>query len=173
MIASGKLYWLASFYLTAFCLGWAIAGALLTYFGWGIELRVGMVASLVVLGAMASRVYLALAEGSRESTLMLEAERNRAFAGVLLGASIGVNTLINHVPEPHNYPHALSYALLSYVVASMNASNIVLICGYGADRLFDKILRFWYWIPAAFSGRYRRKIRDSWENREDFSGGGE
>ena len=173
MIASAKLYWLASFYLTAFCVGWAVLGAVLTYYGHGVELRIGMVASLVVLGAMASRVYLALAEGSRESTLMLEAERNRAFAGVLLGASIGVNTLINHVPEPHNYSHALSYSLLSYVVASMNASNIVLIYGYGANRLFDKILRFWYWIPAALSTRYRREIRDSRESRKDFSGGEE
>ena len=173
MIASGKLYWLASFYLTAFCVGWALVGGLLTYAGWGLELRLGMTLSLVGFGVPAYAVYGALANGSRESTLNLEAQRNKALASVLLGASIGVNVLINHVPDPHNTGHALAYALLSYVVASINASNIVVVYGYRTDRIHDKVLRFWYWMPAALSARYRREIRDSWESREDFSGGGE
>ena len=156
-----KLYWFASFYLTAFCAGWAALGAILTYYGHGVELRIGMVVSLIVFAALAYRVYDALAEGRKESTLMLETQRNKALASILLGLSIGLNTAINHVPLPGNVLHALSYALLSYVVASINASNIVLVYGYRTGRLFDKVLRFYYWIPAALSKRYRQEIRRS------------
>lgn len=167
MPARSKLYWLASFYLSAFCLGWALLGGVLTYVGWGVELRVGMVVSLVLFGVFAYRIFSKLADGRKDSTLMLESHRNKALANALLGVSIGVNTLINHVPEPHNYSHAFSYALLAYLVAAINASNIVLIYGYRTGRLYDRVLRFWYWIPAASSKRYRAEIRESWGEEED------